>query len=260
MKDTKQNRRHWIAKHALGECGVNTVLVKRKEKNSALCKRCGTEETTTHVWQCQTPEVHDIWITAVAKLDKWLHDIQTDPILIHHITISLLGWYHGTHINEHLAHDFATERTDIGWNLFIEGWISTAWRKQQTNYLLQIQSSKSSFQWATALIKKMWDIAWDLWEHRSGIEHLHDVQEQHQSLNEKIETEIDNFDSASGHAYDYMFENDEIKKLNNGTIGYKIAWLQNVHAAKIRAHRRSLRDSELQGMQRLMRNFLTSTT
>lgn len=52
MKRMPVHRQHWISKHVVGECGVNVVMVKRKEKTSDLCKRCGAEETTTHVWKC----------------------------------------------------------------------------------------------------------------------------------------------------------------------------------------------------------------
>jgi hypothetical protein len=34
-----------------------------------------------------------------------------------------------------------------------------------------IKSTKSGRRWATALIQKMWDTAWDLWEHRNEALH-----------------------------------------------------------------------------------------
>jgi len=32
-------------------------------------------------------------------------------------------------------------------------------------------SRKTGKRWLTALIQKMWKVAWDLWEHRNGVRH-----------------------------------------------------------------------------------------
>jgi hypothetical protein len=44
---------------------------------------------------------------------------------------------------------------------------------QQAYYCL-IKSKRSGKRWTVELIKKMWAIAWDLWDHRNGI--LHEEQ------------------------------------------------------------------------------------
>jgi hypothetical protein len=41
----------------------------------------------------------------------------------------------------------------------------------QQAYLQQIGSRRTGKHWVIELIKKLWHIAWDLWEHRNGILH-----------------------------------------------------------------------------------------
>lgn len=43
-----------------------------------------------------------------------------------------------------------------------------------TGFYTSIESYRTGKRWTLALIKKMWGIAWDLWEHRNGI--LHETQ------------------------------------------------------------------------------------
>jgi hypothetical protein len=53
----------------------------------------------------------------------------------------------------------------------LEGWASFEWSIAQQEYYKLIGSLKSGKRWMIALIKKLWLIAWDMWEHRNGILH-----------------------------------------------------------------------------------------
>jgi hypothetical protein len=44
----------------------------------------------------------------------------------------------------------------------------------QHRYLQWIGSRRSGLHWLTALIQKLWDIAWDTWDHRNRV--LHDTE------------------------------------------------------------------------------------
>lgn len=170
---------------------------KTKEKTCSLCKQCGQEESTTHVQNCQAPNVKFLWHNAIAKLEQWLQDSLTDPDITTHITTRLLDWYNGQENGDDVSFIPVTEQNMIGWAYVIEGWICKSWRYKQAQSLQQINSAKSSLRWATALIQKLWDIAWDLWEHCNDIEHLNDIQEQHLKLNAEFDLIIDNFDIHS---------------------------------------------------------------
>ena len=76
----------------------------------------------------------------------------------------------------------------IGWHHFLEGSLSPLWQQVQHDYLLFIGSRRSSLRWVSALICKLWDVAWDQWEHRNGI--LHETENEvteHQLENVKVQ-------------------------------------------------------------------------
>jgi hypothetical protein len=46
----------------------------------------------------------------------------------------------------------------------------------QQRYYYSTKSSKNGCRWVTELIHKLWDTAWDLWEHRNEV--LHERENQ----------------------------------------------------------------------------------
>jgi hypothetical protein len=52
----------------------------------------------------------------------------------------------------------------IGWEAALKGFLETEWRFAQSAYLESIQSKRSSLRVISALIHKLWDISWDMWE------------------------------------------------------------------------------------------------
>ena len=59
----------------------------------------------------------------------------------------------------------------IGPNAFVEGLLTKEWEHAQKAYLLTIESKRSPSRWVTELIKKLWDVAWDMWDSRNGEVH-----------------------------------------------------------------------------------------
>jgi hypothetical protein len=55
----------------------------------------------------------------------------------------------------------------IGWDNFFDGRLSIAWERIQESHYKWCQSRNSGRRWTIALIQKLWDVAWDLWEHRT---------------------------------------------------------------------------------------------
>lgn len=146
-----KHRQHWIAKHVLGECRVNTVMVKRKEKTCNKCKRCGEVETTSHVWKCRAPESLALWQQSLSKLRAHLTKTNTDPHLQAEILDGLLAWYcpstnalPNTHLNQ--------RQSLVGWDFIVEGWITQEWRQRQSNYLILHQQRASVHRWVSSLI------------------------------------------------------------------------------------------------------------
>ena len=61
------------------------------------------------------------------------------------------------------------EQFDIGFERLLEGCISSKWRDLMQRHYDHIESTKSSRRWASALIRKLWEVSWDQWDHRNGI-------------------------------------------------------------------------------------------
>lgn len=57
------------------------------------------------------------------------------------------------------------------WQNFFEGFLAHGWAEVQQAYYTWAASCRTGMWWAIALIQKLSDIAWDLWEHRNG--HVH---------------------------------------------------------------------------------------
>ena len=63
------------------------------------------------------------------------------------------------------------EQNDIGWENFSMGIMTTRWQVLQARHYKHIRTKKSSKRWTTALIKKLWEMSWDQWQHRCRILH-----------------------------------------------------------------------------------------
>lgn len=86
MKQTKPDKRHWLVKHATGNCRVNAILVHRKKEKESMSKlltlrgiqRLNTCLELSTPYHIQTVGQRNWWI----KL--WLVSVNTSPIALHY--------------------------------------------------------------------------------------------------------------------------------------------------------------------------------
>jgi hypothetical protein len=136
------------------------------------------EAISTINWEAIGTAMKDeIWDKALQDLEHWLNAKQTDPDLQHLLLIHLRGWQENQ--PTHSSHPFAfnellRSQANIGWNRFFEGWLAKEWLVLQQAYYTSIRSHRSGKCRTVALITKLWNIAWDMWEHRNGILHNKD--------------------------------------------------------------------------------------
>jgi hypothetical protein len=71
--------------------------------------------------------------------------------------------------------DLINKQSSCGWHNFFEGLLLKDWRVVMIHYISKNRSKKSPKRWITALIQKLWQVAWDLWEHRNG--YLHEKED-----------------------------------------------------------------------------------
>jgi hypothetical protein len=191
MSETTRTKQQWISKHSSGFCGVGKMMYRMKQWEAPTCPRCGLEEDTKHVWICQHPEAQQMWETAMEDVANWLRIQSTQPELSTAIIQSLNGWRNNSqagHVSEDSEILAATEaQHKSGWKNFFEGRPNFHWAKLQSQYFnVALKSRQSGKRWMTELIKKLWGVAWDLWEHRNGILHKKDNQVQNFILKQEL--------------------------------------------------------------------------
>jgi hypothetical protein len=63
----------------------------------------------------------------------------------------------------------------MGWEAAFAGCWAQGWAKEQDNWCRLEQSGFTGKRWLTAITKKLWGAAWDMWEHRNHVLHKEQV-------------------------------------------------------------------------------------
>jgi hypothetical protein len=260
MKSLSIGRRHWIAKHVSGHAGVGIKMVQWQMRDSAACPRCGQEEDSRHVWTCHAADARWTRLQHISKLDTWLEQQDTQPDLQRELINGMKAWSVGTsrqtfyrtppHIRQALVHQDA-----IGWTNLLEGCMANGWTEAQDLYYRMIGSQRSGLRWTVAIIKKLWDVAWDLWEQRNGFLHDRAYQETLHNM-AGIDAEI-RFQFQQGHTHlpkrlQYIFEGNVEDLLNTSVLHWQ-QWLASITAARAMANeRQTLQDQGMAASRQLM--------
>jgi Reverse transcriptase (RNA-dependent DNA polymerase) len=249
-KRTTRTRLHWLLKHTCGLCGVNAILCRCNLRSDDQCPRCHLQETAQHVWLCDSPGTRDIWAQSLTSLTRWLITIDTEPALITTIIHNLLPWSEKGTIRTPLEQ----QQDAIGWNIILEGTLPKAWSSHQNNHYKAIGSLQSGKRWLVQLILKLWDIAWDLWEHRNNIAHESNALIELQQLDCEIQSTLTMNEYPAEAAY--LFSDHTREQLATATLPVKKSWLQNFHAHVQYANNALRSDTGLKSMRQTMRRFL----
>jgi len=114
-------------------------------------------------------------------------DAKSDPILMEELVNGLQVWQLGT---TSAGSTTASQKQEtLGWDVLLDGWLSIEWCMQQETYWSTWQWKKSSKWWVSELIKKLWNVSWDMWEHWNGILHS-STQTQEEILDSQINEQL----------------------------------------------------------------------
>jgi len=273
MKAVSLRRRHWVTKHSAGICGTNSNMKLWKQRESAKCPRCEClVETATHVWLC--PATEKPWDLALLSLESWLQARNTAPPITHALITGLSAWHTGNPPPQSTSTFPGMEETIvaqnlIGWQNLFEGFWAVGWEQTQTRHFQWIGrlrkdtglQRRTGKRWLTAVIQKLWDIAWDLWDHRNQI--LYD-KEQGVALAE-LHAAIRHQKSLGSRALTIdtraLFRQVLQANFYNKPTPYKEAWLLRITASRNRQFRRRSRDQNTEAqLRQSMRNFLNHGT
>jgi len=143
----------------------------------------------------------------------------------------LQAWWHNVHNTN--KEEVSQKQARIGWNGLLDGWLSLEWRSQQEAYWAQWCHRKSSKQWTIKLIKNLWNISWDLWDHHNKA--LHHSQNAHDNiLDSRINNRIQILFQQGLQAIprdSFAFFKTPLKILLTKTRHYKTRWVASVEVA-----------------------------
>ncbi len=243
MKASPISRRQWVSKHTTGFCSVGKMMKRWKQWPTDACPRCGCPEDSSHVWQCQETSAIVTWEDSISSLHTWMMAQKTQPGLCNAICSQLLSWK--TQIpppsNSSNFLGLAAAITDqeaIGWQALLEGRLSMEWSGVQQRYYDWLGSRKTGRRWVVMLIRKLWQVAWDQWEHRNGF--VHDQP----STTLPAQTRRAAIRQQHGRGPGTLPPTDAIhfqislQSLLDANLHVQTAWLANVEAARQRSERR----------------------
>jgi len=83
------------------------------------------------------------------------------------IITNLEQWANDDTTQNNPDNPFTTAQSHIGWDRMLDGWLTRGWHDHQEKLWKHAKSRKSSLWWTSALIQKLWDVSWDMWDHRN---------------------------------------------------------------------------------------------
>jgi hypothetical protein len=262
MKQVPMNRRTWISKHVTGFCATGHNMFRRKARPSAQCPRCPLDESPEHVWTCQGAEATSVWKKSLGNLKQWLQENSTHPEMTKAIIEYLDGWRNSrntlTNISQSWIFPAIKDQEKLGWRNFLEGLPTMSWQEAQKTYFLRIGSRRSPKRWVILLIQKLWDVAWDMWEHRNGI--LHDKEQSIilQNLHNDIREEFARGNAGLTPEARTLF-NKGCEAVLAQPAEVKLQWLARVKLARTRIDAKKALGSSYGKERKVMANWLQGT-
>ena len=217
---------------------VNTRTVTWNPGSCALCPRCGTEpETQTHVITCQHPGAIVLTSNWLDKLELWLAQQHTQPELRFGI-ISILRavfqerpWCPPHTTDPGVRRAFNCQQR-LGLQDIIYGWWHIGWAEAQHTYLTSISRKTTGKRWLSRLIRKQWEIAWDLWRHRLQVASSLDsfsLSLAHDQLNHTIRALYDRSSNTTYSPLQRWFRQPRDMVLSQ-TLAFKQDWVTMVNS------------------------------
>ena len=179
MAKEPQQYKLWITKHISGFCATSKMMFHRNKSatpDCPVCKQPGVRDETRHQAVCPDPQRQEIWKDSVSTIDRWLHKVDTHPILHFSIIKYLLkkDTTTLTTILDGSLPELGISQDNIGWHNFTEGKLSLHFNNIQHIHYTSTDSKRNSISWVSGLIKRLLLIIHDQWVYRNDIVHKRD--------------------------------------------------------------------------------------
>lgn len=258
-------QRRRVVKHASGHFGIGVMLQKWGLQNHAECPRCQQKETAAHVLLCPDPRAVTVWETTLTKLDSWMLKKHTNPATQKAIIQRLREWHDGSTISAApwncTFKEALKAQNAIGWYPLLMGHVSNHWRAVQQDYYNSLALDNTGKQWVKQLLIQLFNISWDMWDHRNGI--------KHSALNPALLQEIQLLDSSMQTEFEFgnrdllsrdkrWFSKPCQTLIEKFTKVEKEQWLASVANARWQwTRRRETIRASYEASRRLFRNWIT---
>jgi regulator of sirC expression with transglutaminase-like and TPR domain len=149
---------------------------------------------------------------------------------------------------EHDLQEPQDAQDEIGWDKFMFGNISVLWQEIQAQYFQEIGKQNSGLRWTSALIQKIWQVAWDQWEHRNAILYNSEnlvTQAESVMIASWVQMELENEIQGLLQGDRYLFDDHRVAKSVEWTVDSQLSWLQTVSEAR---HAYNVSLTRLQGI------------
>ena len=180
----------------------------------------------------------------------------SDPTIVEQLILGLTQWQENNITLRSEGQILLQSQDIVGWDGMLEGCMSSAWGMAQDRYFKHKASRRSGKIWQTHTIRRIWMIAWEMWQHRNDIEHQNDVVKENAELDRRIKDEIETGDENIPELTTMILHMAQSESLSRHTREYKRSWLRGVTAIRGRHKRRGLGDNIMNQMRRTMRQFL----
>jgi hypothetical protein len=240
-------RRCWISKHMSGFCSIGTKMVKWKEQLTPACTACcGLAENARHVWLCQDPVVFFVWALLMSALSDWMVSVNTATEMTFWIILHITEWRSSEPLSQvHTGlpglFQAMAAQDHIGWLAVFEGCIAPEWTGVQDAHYLWLGRRNTGKRWATSLVVKLWEVAWDLWNHRNQVKfNLETAQDiaRCESILAAVRSEY-SVSWSSLPRQDWRLFQCPLLSILSGSLHYLDAWLLRVKTARSRQARRA---------------------
>jgi hypothetical protein len=190
------HKRREVTKHVSGFCGVNKQMHRWGRCATNMCPRCQvTVEDAAHVWICPHQTNVEVWDRSFTHLRRSFNELGTCPQLRDAVLLRLGQWSRQQPFSPAVftfpgLQDALNKQDLLGWRAVFEGCWAAEWVDIQDCYFKWQDKRNSGRRWLVAIIQKLWDVAWDLWDQRNHHIHQIDTTQRDSQLRQDIQDEF----------------------------------------------------------------------
>ena len=244
LKRLPTGLQRFVTKFNSGHIGNHHMLHHRNMIPTPLCQNCSANmvEKSSHVLRCRCATAKQAFIQNVNKIVRpALTEQKTSPLLQETILSLIFKWRNYQQIR---SRDYPRDRdiraaikdqAKIGWNNFFLGRWSFKWQTVQEKYLVRIGSRRSSSRWTTAIINKLMNTVWKIWQTRINLKFGKDGTVQrslHDALNQAITAQFQQGETHLITRDKYLLRSYTTEALFEYNISSKQSWLNRIISAR----------------------------